>query len=106
MDEFCLTTLITAYTLARPRATERAEAAVREYVAEGNDLALHPANALRRCVGAARFEALLEELGMAKVQGSHARHKKLAAVRLSAGREACAHKSERQSSAGDFNRSP
>lgn len=84
MDEFCLTTLITAYTLARPRATERAEAAVREYVAEGNDLPRHPSQGLRRCIGPARYDALLQELGLEKVCGSQ---EGWAAVRIEMGRQ-------------------
>lgn len=64
MDEYSLTVLMSAYLHARPRQRDRAETAFRKYVLRGLKVTKPPQRALRSLVGASRFKALCNELGV------------------------------------------
>jgi len=60
MDEFSLTVLLSAYTRARPRQREKAEATFEKHVANKLPVTKPALRVLRSIVGAQRFEELLQ----------------------------------------------
>jgi len=63
-DEFSLTVLLSAYSRARPRRRDRAEATFRQYVSRGLPLTKPPLRVMRSMTGAHSFERLLAELNL------------------------------------------
>jgi pentatricopeptide repeat protein len=62
MDEFSLTVLLSAYSRARPRQRERAEAAFQRHVASHLPVTRPPLRVLKTVVGAQRYEQIMQSL--------------------------------------------
>merc|ERR1719359_726131 len=63
-DDFCLTSLLYAYSNAKPKQRERAEAVFREHVAEGVRVTSTSLQALARVSGRADAEAICSRCGV------------------------------------------
>jgi len=63
-DDFCLTSLLYAYSNAKPKQREKAEAVFREYVAEGVRVTSTSLQALNRACGRAEAEAICSQCGV------------------------------------------
>merc|ERR1719440_1197247 len=63
-DDFCLTSLLYAYSNAKPRQREKAEAVFREHVAAGVRVTSTSLQALARASGRAEAEAICSRCGV------------------------------------------
>merc|ERR1719333_1584593 len=63
-DDFCLTSLLYAYSNAKPKQREKAEAVFREHVAEGVRVTSTSLQALARVCGRAEAEAICSRCGV------------------------------------------
>merc|ERR1719333_1371431 len=63
-DDFCLTSLLYAYSNAKPKQRERAEAVFREHLAEGVRVTSTSLQALARVSGRAEAEAICSQCGV------------------------------------------
>merc|ERR1719515_361764 len=63
-DDFCLTSLLYAYSNAKPKQRERAEAVFREYVAESVRVTSTSLQALTRACGRAEAETICTQCGV------------------------------------------
>merc|ERR1719333_2003797 len=67
-DDFCLTSLLYAYSNAKPKQREKAEAVFREYVAEGVCVTSTSLQALSRACGHAEAETICNQCCVASGQ--------------------------------------
>merc|ERR1719333_1107840 len=63
-DDFCLTSLLYAYSNAKPKQREKAEAVFREHVTEGVRVTSTSLQALARVSGRAEAEAICSQCGI------------------------------------------
>merc|ERR1719265_259243 len=63
-DDFCLTSLLYAYSNAQPKQRQRAEETFREYASECVELSRNALSALARVLGRGNAEALCEKCGV------------------------------------------